>query len=190
MSFTLDMGADLPANASLSDDVQQKLRIDALKRSLGGTPTKEAKLREACQGFESVFLSKLFSEMRSTIPKDGLLHGQYEEQYYSMFDKALCDKLAESGGIGLADMMYRELKGRVLGKGGNQAGPGDVLPANRTLAAHPAAGPHPVSGQGQPPRRRAACSTRDLCRAWGSRPVTSRPRTTVKRPPPPRPPRT
>jgi len=151
MSFTLDMGADLPANASLSDDVQQKLRIDALKRSLGGTPTKEAKLREACQGFESVFLSKLFSEMRSTIPKDGLLHGQYEEQYYSMFDKALCDKMSESGGIGLADMMYRQLKGRVLGKGNNQAGPGDVLPANRTLAAHPAADTLPVSGHGLPP---------------------------------------
>ena len=135
MSFTLDMGADLPANASLSDDVQQKLRIDALKRSLGGTPTKEAKLREACQGFESVFISKLFSQMRATVPKDGLLHGQYEDQYYSMFDKAMCDKMAESGGIGLADMMYRQLKGKVLG-GGEKAGVGDVLPANRPTGTH------------------------------------------------------
>lgn len=151
MSLSPDMGAELAANSSLRDDVQQKLRVESLKRSLAGGQTKEAKLREACQGFESVFLSKLFSEMRSTIPKNGLLHGQYEEQYYSMFDKALCDKMADSGGIGLADMMYRQLRDRVLGKEGNQAAAGDVLPANRTMAAHPASDTIPVSGRGLPP---------------------------------------
>ena len=125
--------ADVAANASLQGDVAQKLQIDALQKSLaGGGKDKEAKLREACKGFESVFLSKLFSEMRATVPKDGLLHGQYEDQYYSMFDKAMCDKMAESGGIGLADMMYRQLKSRVLG-GSNKAGVGDVLPANRPV---------------------------------------------------------
>ena len=128
--------ADLAANTTLHSDVAQKLSIDALQKSLaGGGATKEAKLREACKGFESVFISKLFAEMRATVPKGGLLHGQYEDQYYSMFDKAMCDKMAESGGIGLADMMYRQLKSRVLG-GGDKAGPGDVLPANRPTGGH------------------------------------------------------
>ena len=125
---------DLAATASLQEDVTQKLRIDALQKDLtGGGKTKEAKLREACQGFESVFISKLFAQMRATVPKDGLLHGQYEDQYYSMFDKSLCDKLAADGGIGLADMMYSQLKGKVLGKDGGKPGKGDIVPANRSV---------------------------------------------------------
>ena len=80
MSATPDL-AELTATAALRSDVQQKLQVDALKRSLSGAKTKETKLREACQGFESVFLSQLFKEMRSTLPKGGLLHGQFEEQY-------------------------------------------------------------------------------------------------------------
>ncbi len=124
---------DLAAGAALSADVSQKLRIDALKQQLAGGKSKEAKLREACQGFESVFISKLFNQMRATVPKDGLLHGQYEDQYYSMFDKAMCDKMAEGGGIGLADMMYRQLRGKVLGKNAGAAGQGDILPANRPV---------------------------------------------------------
>jgi len=136
MSRSENMG-DLAASAALNDDVAQKLRIDALQQSLaGGGKTKEAKLREACQGFESVFLSKMFAQMRATVPKDGLLHGQYEDQYYSMFDKALCDKLAGDGGFGLGDMMYRQLKGRVLGKDEGRAGQGDILPANRPVGVH------------------------------------------------------
>ena len=125
--------ADLAATTALHSDVAQKLSIDALQKNLtGGGKDKEAKLREACQGFESVFISKLFAEMRATVPKDGMLHGHYEDQYYSMFDKAMCDKMAENGGIGLADMMYRQLKSRVLG-GGEKTETGDVLPANRPV---------------------------------------------------------
>jgi murein DD-endopeptidase MepM/ murein hydrolase activator NlpD len=156
MSSTPDM-AELAATASLQNDVQHTLRLSALKESLSGTKTKEAKLREACQGFESVFLSKLFSEMRATVPKDGLLHGQFEEQYYSMFDKAMCDKMADAGGIGLADMMYRQLRGRVLGKTDGQPVAGDVLPANRPVAAHPSRPATPAaSHESADPRLAAA----------------------------------
>lgn len=125
------VGSDLAANAALQDDVQQKLRVDALNRALAGGPSKEKKLREACEGFESVFLSQLFGEMRKTVPKDGMLHGQYEDQYYSIFDKAMCDQMSKSGGIGLADMMYRQLRGRVLGENAGKVAPGDTVPANQ-----------------------------------------------------------
>jgi peptidoglycan hydrolase FlgJ len=151
MSLAEGMG-DLVATASMQDDVAQKLRVDALQKSLSGGQTKEKKLREACQGFESVFISKLFNQMRATVPKDGLLHGHYEDQYYSMFDKAMSDKLAADGGIGLGDMMYRQLKGKVLGKDAGKAGEGDILPANRPVAAHQAStdasGRLPVAAQG------------------------------------------
>ncbi len=147
---------DLAAKAALNDDVAQKLRIDALQQNLsGGGKTKDAKLREACQGFESVFLSKMFAQMRATVPKDGMLHGQYEEQYYSMFDKELCDKLSRDGGFGLADMMYRQLKGQVLGKGKDgKAEAGDILPPNRPVGVHQSTtspdGRLPVAAGGMP----------------------------------------
>ena len=158
MALPAGMG-DLAATAGLQGDVAQKLRIDALKKTLSVGKTKEAKLREACQGFESVFISKLFSQMRATVPKDGLLHGQYEEQYYSMFDKAMSDKMAADGGIGLADMMYRQLKGQIAAKGAGKAEAGDILPANRPVAAHggsfgPGADRIPQSGSGAPAARR------------------------------------
>jgi len=140
--------AEMAANAALQSDVQQKLRVDALNRALAGGPSKEKKLREACEGFESVFLSRLFNEMRATVPKGGLLHGQYEDQYYSMFDKALCDKMAASGGIGLADMMYRQLRGRVLGDTSGAVAPGDTVPANRTEGLPFATDRLPVSAAG------------------------------------------
>lgn len=126
-----------PAQADM--DIQNKLRMDSLARTLNAGNTDEKKLREACRGFESAFLQKLMAQMRATVPKDGLLHGPYEDKYLSMFDQALGDKLAEAGGIGLADMMYAQLKERV-GGGKGQAGtaevpaPGTVLPANRPTA--------------------------------------------------------
>lgn len=156
MSLPSGMG-DLAATGSLQADVAQKLRVDALRKTLSGGKTKEAKLREACKGFESVFISQLFKEMRATVPKDGILHGHYEDQYYSMFDKAMCDQLADDGGIGLADMMYRQLKGQVTGKDG-KAGPGDILPANRPVAAHgsslPGVARIPVPGGAAPAGKR------------------------------------
>jgi murein DD-endopeptidase MepM/ murein hydrolase activator NlpD len=105
-----------PAEAGV--DVQNKLRMDSLARTLNAGDTDEKKLREACRGFESAFLQKLMAQMRATVPKDGMLHGPYEDKYLSMFDQAMGDKLAEAGGIGLADMMYAQLKERVgRGKG-------------------------------------------------------------------------
>ncbi|MDQ7833446.1 MAG: peptidoglycan DD-metalloendopeptidase family protein [Desulfovibrionaceae bacterium] len=139
----------LGASAQTGLDVQNKLHMDSLARTLNAGNTDEKKLREACRGFESAFLQKLMAQMRATVPKDGLLHGPYEDKYLSMFDQALGDKLAEAGGIGLADMMFSQLKARV-GRGKGQSGeagatpdtaaavsPGTVLPANR-----------PVAGQG------------------------------------------
>ena len=42
---------------------------------------KEKKLRESCEGFESIFIQKMWEEMRKTLPKSTLLHGK-EEQFW------------------------------------------------------------------------------------------------------------
>ena len=70
---------------------------------------KEKKLREACEGFESIFIQKMWQEMRSTLPKTNMLQGREEQYWQSMYDQELAKSMTAAGGIGLADMMYSQL---------------------------------------------------------------------------------
>lgn len=102
------------ASAAESKDlVQFKREMDSLKGRLSDNTTKEEKLKDACQKFESIFMGKIWKEMRKTVSKSGYLQGNYEDQYLSMFDKDFSEKLASGGGIGLSDMLYQQLKSKL-----------------------------------------------------------------------------
>ena len=65
--------ARLAAQQALQDDpVQRKLQIDALRDRLA-EPNKDAaaqrKLKEACQGFEAIFLQRVWEQMRKNVAK-------------------------------------------------------------------------------------------------------------------------
>lgn len=96
-------------NATQEDPVQKKIAMDALRKRIAGEPDKEKKLREACEGFEAIFIQKVWEQMRKSVPKEGYLHSKDEETYQSMFDQELAKKMSSAGGIGLADMMYEQL---------------------------------------------------------------------------------
>jgi Rod binding domain-containing protein len=95
------------------DILQRKLEMDALKKRLSGQQDEKTRLREACQGFEAVFINKLWEQMRKNVSKEGYLHSRDEETYQSMFDYEFSKKMAEAGGIGLADMLYEQLAQRL-----------------------------------------------------------------------------
>jgi len=79
------------------------------------TPEAKAqKLREACEGFESVFIQKMWQEMRNTLPKNGLLQSRDERYWQDMYDQELAKSMTSAGGIGLADMMYAQLSQSLL----------------------------------------------------------------------------
>lgn len=109
--------AMLADQASQNDLIRRKLDMDALRKRLGDTSTKEEKLRESCEGFESIFLQKMWEQMRKTVPKEGYLHSKDEEMYQSLFDVELCKKMASAGGIGLADMLYEQLSQQLVNSG-------------------------------------------------------------------------
>ncbi len=94
--------------------VRRKREMDALRARLGDSSSREQRLRESCEGFESLFIQKLWQQMRATVPKEGYLHSRDEEMYQSMFDQELAKKMASAGGIGLADMLFDQLKGQLL----------------------------------------------------------------------------
>ncbi|MEE0814835.1 MAG: rod-binding protein, partial [Desulfovibrio fairfieldensis] len=85
---------------------------------------KAKKLREACEGFESVFIQKMWQEMRNTLPKNGLLHGRDEQYWQDMYDQELSKSMTSAGGIGLADMMYEQLSRNLVSASRGTAGSG------------------------------------------------------------------
>lgn len=69
------------------------------------------KLREACEGFEAMFLSMMYKQMRATVPENDLFGKKSNaiEIFEDMRDTELMNVAAKSGGIGIADMMYQQL---------------------------------------------------------------------------------
>jgi len=93
------------------DQAMSSARVSQVKGNQAGNKDKQ-KLKEACEGFEAIFLSSMMKSMRQTLPGDSLFgESQGLEIYKSMYDQHLADKLAASGrGVGIADFFYRELK--------------------------------------------------------------------------------
>ena len=71
----------------------------------------DKKLKDACKQFESMFLNQLLTSMRKTIPKSGLMgENKEKEMYDSMMDQEMSKAWASSDGIGLANMLYQQMK--------------------------------------------------------------------------------
>ena len=67
---------------------------------------EDLKLREASQKLEGQFLSFLIKSMESTIPKEN----NKQSLSTMMFSTVMGKEMSESGGIGLADFIYKSMK--------------------------------------------------------------------------------
>lgn len=76
----------------------------------GAARDSHKELKRAVADFESLFINQMFKSMRETIGKSELFHGgKAEDIYTSMLDAELSKNMAQAGGIGLADMLMRQL---------------------------------------------------------------------------------
>jgi flagellar protein FlgJ len=67
-------------------------------------------LRQTAEDFEAVFLSQMLQPMFQTVPTDGPMGGGPAEQIYrGMMVDEMGKSIAKSGGIGIADSVYREM---------------------------------------------------------------------------------
>ena len=74
-------------------------------------------LRKACEDFESYFLQYMFKVMRKTVPKNDLFKESNALKIYeSMKYEKLSKEIAKAGGIGIADMLYENLKQEIFSK--------------------------------------------------------------------------
>lgn len=68
------------------------------------------KLIESCRQLESVFLNQIIEAMRSTVPKSDLFGNSFSDDVFqSMLDQEYSKSISESGSLGLADIIYKQL---------------------------------------------------------------------------------
>ncbi|MFC1573936.1 rod-binding protein [Candidatus Latescibacterota bacterium] len=68
---------------------------------------KKTKLLKSAQGFEAIFIRKLFSTMRSTMSENSMFGtGVAGDIYGDIIDNAVSDVMSKQSVLGLADMLY------------------------------------------------------------------------------------
>ncbi len=67
-------------------------------------------LKDAAQGFESVFLSMLLREMRQTLEPGSLFGNDSSDIYGGLFDQFMAQHLAQGKGMGLAQALMKQLE--------------------------------------------------------------------------------
>jgi flagellar protein FlgJ len=119
-----------PTNISFFADFQG---ISALKNDAKAqAPTA---LKEAARQFESLFTQMLLKSMREanqSFGGDSLFGSDQADMYQDLFDDQIAMQMSKGKGLGLADMLVRQLQG---GVGATSPTQGD---------------PHPVPGAGAP----------------------------------------
>lgn len=111
----LKMGTEPPSSRkvlkSFAKDVEKgSERVSATAKN----PKEQAKLRKACEDFESIFLNYLLTKMRESVPKNDLMGSDHGEDIYrGLMDEELTKQMAASGGVGLGSSLYKQLKDRI-----------------------------------------------------------------------------
>jgi flagellar protein FlgJ len=128
-------GVSTPSDSGAYTDLN---RLAALKT---GDKNSEGNLRKVAQEFESLFMGEMLKSMRSAndvLAKDNPLNTEESKQYQSMYDQQLAVSMSKSGGMGLQDVLMRQLsKGKATERaGGNPfAQTGKALPASDASTA-------------------------------------------------------
>ena len=102
-----------PGLAGSVETAKNKTNSDFVKKmaEATGDNSSQKKLKGACVEFEAMFLNLMYGEMRKSVnEQDGLLpKTQAEKIMQSMLDEELTKNMAKAGGVGLADVLYKQL---------------------------------------------------------------------------------
>lgn len=112
------------------------------RQSRANTP---AAIKKVAQQFESLFVQMMMKSMRDAVPVKGMFDSNQMRVYNDMYDKQLSINLSRKGGLGLADMLEKQLSGhaiqaKVMKKPDIKAYMASPV-ANRSIAPEPAVVP-------------------------------------------------
>jgi len=86
-------------------------RLENIRQKVASGKNDDKALGQAATELESLFIHLLLKKMRATVPQSGFVgSGAGRDIHTSLIDMQLSRRLAHHGGIGLADMIYNNLK--------------------------------------------------------------------------------
>lgn len=107
-----------------------------------------AKLHQAAQQMESLFVDMLFKEMRKSSPPVSLTGktSNAEQTFGEMLDTKRADELAKSGSLGIGAVLERQLRSAVVGEApAAPASPASAPAAAATATPAPAQTPASIT---------------------------------------------
>lgn len=122
--------------------------LGAAHAAPAAAPASDQELRAVARQFESLFTHMLLKNMRAASFGPGIMDNDQSEFYRDMFDERLAREMAKGGGMGIAELLVRQLGRADAGKDGETRAPLS-LPATR-VAAHPPVTPTDNDGEGGP----------------------------------------
>lgn len=96
-------------NASVYTDFSGLADLKRLARS-----DPDVALRQVAQQFEGIFMQMVLKSMREASLGDAMFDSQQGDFYREMFDSQIALTMSEGKGIGLADVLMRQLRSQVL----------------------------------------------------------------------------
>ena len=104
---------DLIKSTQFNNTLFNQLTEKNLERMRGqskfGQTGSDKDMEKVARDFESVFINKLFQSMRKAIPKSNLFDSSAMDTFQSMTDQEMSKKLSERKGMGIGEMVYKDL---------------------------------------------------------------------------------
>lgn len=129
LSSALGAAQQPPTSAS----VMNRQAAPAASRSEDSAPSPaDDKLKKSAQALEGLFVQQLFKAMRDTVPQqDGIVSGGAGEDIFtSLMDEHLATETPKQWEGGLAEALYRQLRGPARADASQAAVPHPVSSTN------------------------------------------------------------
>lgn len=102
----------MTATPSYGETVEKKDFSRCLESAFNEKNNK--KLYSACQELESVFLNKVLDSMRQSIPRGEFTGYSFAtETFESMLYTEYARSISQTGSLGIADIIYKQLSGQM-----------------------------------------------------------------------------
>jgi peptidoglycan hydrolase FlgJ len=147
----------IPADNSAADTYTDFSGLQALKRA--AAKNDPSAVRKVAQQFESMFTRMMLKSMRDAVGTDPIFGSDQEKMYQGMYDDQLALQLSKGRGLGLADMLVRQLQ-RLGATGASGASPVGSAPGTSPAAGGTAAAKAP------PPTASAATQRNFIQDLW------------------------
>jgi len=105
MTIPIDTGPIRHSGADIYTDFSG---LTALKKSARGNDPEA--LRQVAKQYESLFARMMIKSMRDAVGKDPMFGSDQEQSYQEMYDDQLSIELTKGKGLGLADMLVKQMQ--------------------------------------------------------------------------------